>query len=65
MTRQRQPVEWSKVDGLMLKSFTGGGLTESEQATVQAAFLAEPAEYGKRHTRIVRDEVARKQRDGV
>jgi hypothetical protein len=57
-------VEWSTVERLMLKSFTGGGLTEAEQRTVYAAFNADPKGYSERHTRIVRDEVERRRRDG-
>lgn len=58
-------VEWSKIERLMLQSFTGGGLTEDEQSTVQRAHKADPKGYSERHARIVREEVARKQRDGV
>jgi hypothetical protein len=58
-------VEWSAVERLMLKSFTGGGLTEGEQSTVQRAHKADPKGYSERHSRIVCEEVARKKRDGV
>jgi len=58
-------VEWSKIERLMLKSFTGGGLTEDEQKMVQRAHKADPKGYGERHSQIVRKEVARKKRDGV
>ena len=59
------PINWSAVERLMLKSFTGGGLTEDEQRTVQRAHGADPKGYAERHSRIVREEVARKQRDGA
>jgi hypothetical protein len=58
-------VEWSTVESLMLQSFTGGRLTEDEQRTVQRAYESDPKGYGERHSRIVREEVARKRRDGV
>ena len=61
----REEVAWHTVEQLMLKSFTGGGLTEAEQRTVQDAYTADATGYGERHTRIVRDEVARRRRDGA
>jgi len=58
-------IDWSKIEKLMLKSFTGGGLSEDEQRQVGAAHKTAPKEYGERHARIVQDEVARKRRFGL
>jgi hypothetical protein len=55
--------DWFKIEALMLKSFTGGTLTEGEQRTVQAAYEAEPKEYGERHQRVVREEIERRQKE--
>ena len=58
-------IDWSRIERLMLKSFTGGGLSEDEQRQVEAAHKASPKEYGERHAIIVQDEVARKRRFGI
>ena len=55
-------IDWDKVERLMLRSFTGGGLTEEEQKLVQAAYKADPKEYGERNHRVRGDEIKRRQR---
>ena len=61
---KRREVEWYKIEQIMLKSFTGGALSETEQALARAAHKADPKEYRELHTRIVRDEIARRRKDG-
>jgi hypothetical protein len=58
-------IDWNKIERLMLKSFTGGSLTEDEQRQVAAAHKASPKEYREHHARIVNDEVVRKRRFGL
>jgi hypothetical protein len=57
--------EWYEIERLMLKSFTGGTLTDAEQVQVQKAYEASSKEYGERHQKIVRDEVDRRRRYGA
>ena len=59
-----EPIQWSRIESLMLRSFTGSSLSEDEQRLCRQAFKAEPAEYRERRTCIVNDEIKRRQRDG-
>ena len=56
MTRQRkaQPVDWTRVEALCLRSFTTGNLSDDEREYLAVAHRADPREY-KARTHAVRE----------
>ncbi len=55
----KKPIDWFRIKRLMLKSFTGGGLTSEELDEIQAAYKAAPKQYSKLHAEVKAAEVAR------
>lgn len=45
-------VDWMKVERLVLKSFTGSELSQSELSYLQLAYYSEPEEYKIRSSQI-------------
>ena len=50
-----KPVDWTAIERLCLRSFTGGGLSDDEQSVLQDAYRRFPEEYAVR-TQATRDE---------
>jgi hypothetical protein len=55
-------INWSEIERLMFKAFTGGKLSESEQDLVQRAHTDNPEEYAARHSKIRSTEIERRRR---
>ena len=55
MRRKKPPINWSAVEDICRRSFTGGRILEDEQTTLQDAYQRDPEEYARR-TAAVREE---------
>lgn len=51
--------DWEEVQRLMLLSFSGTRLSESEMEMLKRAHASDREEYVRRHTRVKDDEIAR------
>jgi hypothetical protein len=54
--------DWDRIERLMHRSFTGGKLTDTEQAELQAAFRWDRDRYAALHQTVVTAEVTARQR---
>lgn len=56
------PVDWDRLDRIMRKSITGGGMTAEETKLVETAFWTDRDEYSRRHGEIKTAEFERERR---
>lgn len=59
MTAKKAAIDWTSIEQLVRRSFTGQRLTEEEQAAVLDAFQRAPGEYKKRSEAVRESERAR------
>jgi len=62
MARQK-PIDWYRIKQLVLKSFTGRGMTEDETRECHDAMTRAPEEYSER-SRLVREAERQRIRKG-
>lgn len=47
-----RPINWERIERLMLRSFTGSGITDQEQADLQEAFERARDRYAALHATV-------------
>ena len=63
-TTAREPIDWAGLETLMLKAFCGTTLTDREQQQINTAFKRDAKKYSALHQRVVRAEIAERQKRG-
>lgn len=61
---RKHPLDWKRVELLMLKSFRGSYLAGSQVNYLQRAHREDPIEYGRRHRKMKTAEVKRIRESG-
>ena len=61
--RQKAPIDWERVEKIMLRGIQGHFLSPEDMVLVNAAYARAPMEYGKRHYQVKAAEIARKKRE--
>jgi hypothetical protein len=64
MSTSREPIAWLRIEALMLKSWQGTTLSAEEQREINKAYKRDAKEYGARHQRLVREQIAERRRRG-
>ena len=52
-------IDWDHMRALMLKSFTGGTLTDDEQKIIEDAYKQDPEKYGKENKEVKQEKIKR------
>lgn len=60
----REPIDWVRIETLMLAAFRGTPLTDREQQQLNTAFKRDAKKYSALHQQVVREEIAERQKRG-
>jgi hypothetical protein len=63
--KKKSPIDWPRVERIMLKGFRGQHITAEETALFKDAYKRAPKEYGIRNKKVRGDEVASIKKSGV
>lgn len=59
-----EPINWLRIEALMLKSWQGAPLSAEEQREINKAYKRDAKGYGARHQRLVQEQIAERRRRG-